>query len=319
MTTVENNPNLPRQSLMIHHITASLAKYFDRFDTEQQRGKLEHWVVFLAAGGFVLHLVLIVMARTVPFLNFGLLADLDRNFLHAVYTPFSFILFYEVLLLVLALPRSHTRSIGKQYEIVSLIVIRGVFKDIGEFEDPMNWMNQIDEATMVLMDMVAAAMMFLLIACFRRVNMTVFNMVSHDELAKFVAIKKSIAVLLCVVLLILAAFNLVQWTAGVAGWEGRWGTSVKDLDFFFFPVFFEFMIFTDVFLLIVSIPFFERYEYVIRNAGFVISTVLLRFSLTTPKPYDLGVAIVAMLYGLCVLGVFSMFTHIDAPSAKDET
>ncbi len=47
----------------------------------------------------------------------------------------------------------------------------------------------------------------------------------------------------------------------------------------------EFMIFTDVFLLIISLPLFERYEYLIHNAGFVISTVLLRFSLSTPKPY----------------------------------
>lgn len=69
--------------------------------------------------------------------------ELDRNFLHAIYTPFSFILFYEVLLLVLALPKSHTSSIGKQYEIVSLIVIRGVFKDIGEFRDPAAWLTQL--------------------------------------------------------------------------------------------------------------------------------------------------------------------------------
>lgn len=100
----------------------------------------------------MLHLLLIFLARSVPSLNAGLLSELDRNYLHAVYTPFSFILFYEVLLLVLALPQSHTRSIGKQYEIVSLIVIRRVFKDIGEFRDPGTWLTQTDEATMVLFD-----------------------------------------------------------------------------------------------------------------------------------------------------------------------
>lgn len=83
-----------------------------------------------------------------------------------------------------------------------------------------------------------------------------------------------------------------------------------DLDLFFFPAFFEFMIFTDVFLLIVSIPFYERYEYVIRNAGFVISTVLLRFSLSTPKPFDLAIGLTAMIYGLAVLSVFSYHTRI---------
>jgi hypothetical protein len=86
--------------------------------------------------------------------------------------------------------------------------------------------------------------------------------------------------------------------------------SAKNPDYFFFPMFFEFMIFTDIFLLIVSIPFFERYEYVLRNAGFVISTVLLRFSLSTPQPYDLLVGLTAILYGLGVLSVFSYSTKV---------
>jgi hypothetical protein len=71
------------------------------------------------------------------------------------------------------------------------------------------------------------------------------------------------------------------------------------------------MIFTDVFLLIVSLAYHDRYEYVFRNAGFVISTVLLRVSLSTPKPYDVGLALIAMLYGLAVLGVFACFTAIE--------
>jgi len=296
---------------LIHQLTALLANFYDRCDTEKHKRRIEHWMVRLAATGFILHLSLIALARTVPFLNAGPLAELDRNFLHAVYTPFSFILFYEVLLLVFALPRSHTSSIGKQYEIVSLIVIRRVFKDIGEFRDPVTWLNQTDEALMVLMDMGAAVLMFMLVTGFRRISLTVVHTPPHNQLEKFVAIKKSIAVLLCIVLLILAAFNLAQWLEGVAGFTGVLAGQGKDLDFFFFPAFFEFMIFTDVFLLIVSIPFYERYEYVIRNAGFVISTVLLRFSLSSPKPYDLAISIIAMFYGLCILGVFSYFTRVE--------
>ena len=263
-----------------------------------------------------MHLLLIALARTVPYLGAGPLAGLDRNFLHAVYTPFSFILFYEVLLLVLALPRSHTSAIGKQYEIVSLIVIRRVFKDIGEFRDPATWLSQRDEALIVLMDMVAAVLMFLLVTSFRRLSLTVVHSPPHDQLEKFVAIKKSIATLLCFVLLLLAAYNVVEWLTEVVGLRALAGEG-KDLDFFFFPAFFEFMIFTDVFLLIVSIPFYERYEYVIRNAGFVISTVLLRISLSTPKPYDLAVGLVAMIYGLCVLGVFSYFTRVNSLAGSD--
>lgn len=286
-----------------------LADIYDRCDNEPFRHKLEKWFVSLAVTGLLIHLSLIALARFIPALNVGFLAGLDLNFLHAVYTPFSFILFYEVLLLVLALPKSHTSSVGKQYEIVSLIVIRGVFKDIGEFRDPATWLSQWDASVMVLQDMMAAALMFLLVTLFYRVRMTVVTKPPTKNLEQFIRIKKSVAVLLCVVLIGSAGMNLTQWLLQVFGEAGRAG-EVKDLDLFFFPTFFEVMIFTDVFLLIISLPFSKSYEYLIRNSGFVISTVLLRFSLSTPKPYDLAVGLVAMLYGICVLAVFSYFSRV---------
>jgi|GEM_PF-125681 len=291
------------------NLYTALAAIYDRFDNPRFRRQLEGCFVSLAVVGLLVHLGLIVLARFIPALNTGLLAGLDLNYLHAVYTPFSFILFYEVLLLVLALPKSHTSSVGKQYEIVSLIIIRRVFKDIGEFRDPADWLSQWDASTTVLLDMVAAALMFLLVTAFYRVRMTVVASPPTRNLDHFIRIKKSVAVLLSLVLLVSAAYNLAQW--GVQVFRSGVGTEeMKDLDLFFFPTFFEFMIFTDVFLLIISLPFSKSYEYLIRNSGFVISTVLLRFSLSTPKPYDLAVGLVAMTYGICVLAVFSYFTRV---------
>lgn len=308
---------LQREPAIVQKIIELLASVYDRYDTERQKLRLEKWVVRLAAGGFLIHLLLIALARTIPGLGSGVLAELDRNFLHAVYTPFSFILFYEVLLLVLALPQSHTSSIGKQYEIVSLIIIRRVFKDIGEFRDPATWLSQLDEALMVLMDMGAALLMFVLVTAFHRMRQTVIHMNPQDDLNQFVSLKKSVAVLLCGTLLLLAAYNLLHWFGDVLTLKADQIVERTELDLFFFPAFFEFMIFTDVFLLIISLPYYERYEYVIRNAGFVISTVLLRFSLSTPKPYDLAVGLIAMIYGLCVLGIFSYFTRIAAANHRE--
>ena len=225
-----------------------------------------------------------------------------------------------MILLVLALPRSHTTSIGKQYEIISLIVIRRVFKDIGEFNDPAQWIAQTELASMVLLDMVAALFMFALVTLFRRISQTVVRSKPNSDLAAFLSIKKTVSVLLLIVLLLLAIYNLTQWAVETWAFSSGQIEQAKNLDYFFFPAFFEVMIFTDVFLLIASIPFYDRYEYVIRNSGFVISTVLLRFSLSTPKPYDLAVSLVAMVYGLCVLGVFSYYTRaIGAKNSASES
>jgi len=266
---------------------------------------MERWIVYLATGGFVVHLLLIALVRFFPALKVGVLGQLEGNFLQAVYTPFSFILFYEVILLVLAIPRSHTNSVGKQYEIISLIVIRRVFKDIGEVSDPATWIAQFEMASMVLIDMVAALVMFALVAIFQRLSQSVVHSKPESELAKFIALKKSVAMVLFVTLLFLALYHLCQWALETWALSMDQINEARNLDFFFFPEFFSFMIFTDVFLLITSLPFYDRYEYVIRNSGFVISTVLLRFSFSTPKPFDLAVSLIAIGYGVVVLGLFS--------------
>ncbi|NBW87190.1 MAG: hypothetical protein EBR23_10300, partial [Planctomycetia bacterium] len=123
-----------------------------------------------------------------------------------------------------------------------------------------------------------------------------------------IQLKKGVALLLLVVLVALAAINLCSWLGLTGSLPPALAAKPVDVDLFFFPRFFEFMIFTDVFLLIVSLAYYERYEYVFRNAGFVISTVLLRVSLSTPKPYDLLLALTAMLYGVAVLGVFACYS-----------
>ena len=293
---------------MIRQAVDRLTRLFDTLSVTV-RGRLEGWVVLTAAVGFLIHLVLILLVRTIPGLQVGVLANLDRNFLHAIYTPFTFILFFEVLLLVVALPTSHTSSVAKQYQIISLIVVRRVFKDIGALPDLESWVTQMEAASAVLFDMCGAVLMFLLVTLFTKLRTCVTKTPVHRSLADFIRLKKVIALLLCVMLVVLAAYNLFTWMTSVFQARSAAEPGHNDLDRFFFPDFFEFMIFTDVFLLIVSIAYYERYEFVFRNAGFVISTVLLRFSLASPKPYDVLLGIVAMAYGLIVLAIFAFFTR----------
>lgn len=296
---------------MLGSIRRHLAACFDRLDTAAVRTRFERIVVAAAAIGFLVHLGVIAAARLFPGGPQTLFVGLDESPLHAVYTPFSVILFYEVVLLVFALAASHTGEIATQYQIVSLIVVRRVFKDIGSFSDLENWLAEPEAVRAVLLDMGGAVLMFLLVTAFMLLRRMTPAPAVHRDLAGFIQLKKSVAVLLLAVLVALATLNLAIWL-GLGDWvPAVLAVPPADVDLFFFPRFFEFMIFTDVFLLIVSLAYYDRYEYVFRNAGFVISTVLLRVSLSTPKPYDLVLAVIAMLYGVAVLGVFACFTAIE--------
>ena len=295
---------------MITAARRRLAAFFDCLHESAKRDLLDTCVVSLAAAGFLGHLLLVAVVNMLPEFPQTIFEGLDRSLLHAVYTPFSIILFYEVILLVFALADSHTGEVAKQYQIVSLIVIRRVFKDIGSFESFEHWLTETEAVKAVLTDMGGAVLMFVLVTIFTLLRRTIPKVAIQRDLVGFIELKKAVAVLLLVVLSGLALLNLAVWLRVLPVSLLGLTQIPENVDLFFFPLFFEFMIFTDVFILIVSLAYYDRYEYVFRNAGFVISTVLLRVSLSTPKPYDIGVALIAMAYGVCVLAVFGWFSSI---------
>ena len=295
---------------MITSVRRRLAAFFDYLHESAKRDLLDTCVVSLAAVGFLGHLLLVAVVNMLPEIPQTIFEGLDRSLLHAVYTPFSIILFYEVILLVFALADSHTGEVAKQYQIVSLIVVRRVFKDIGSFESFEHWLTETEAVKAVLTDMGGAVLMFVLVTIFTLLRRTIPKVAIQRDLVGFIELKKAVAVLLLAVLSGLALLNLAVWLRVLPVSLLGLTQIPENVDLFFFPLFFEFMIFTDVFILIVSLAYYDRYEYVFRNAGFVISTVLLRVSLSTPKPYDIGVALIAMAYGVCVLAVFGWFSSI---------
>ncbi len=296
---------------MIESFVRRLEKIYDNLASNRSQQRLESLFVTLAIGGFLLHLLLIFCKRSFPDFAPQMTIGISNNFLQAVYTPFSFILFYEVLLLVLALPKSLTSSICKQYEIISLIVIRRVFKDIGSFDDFGSWLTEAETVKIVLLDMGGALLMFLAVTLFYRIRKSVVKTDTPRDLQGFIRFKKVLTLVLGAVLIVLATGNFAAWFVSVTPWDSGTEKNLLNLEEYFFPAFFEFMIFTDVLLLIVSIRYYDRYEYLFRNSGFIISTVLLRISLSTVKPYDLAIALLAIFYGLCLISIFAYYTRVS--------
>ncbi len=77
------------------------------------------------------------------------------------------------------------------------------------------------------------------------------------------------------------------------------------------------MIFTDVLVLILSLVASGQYELVFRNAAFVVSIILLGFSMTEQRPYGAPLALFAMLFGVLTLLVFNFHMRVqnESPSS----
>ncbi|HEV2690798.1 MAG TPA: hypothetical protein VGV35_19715 [Bryobacteraceae bacterium] len=177
-------------------LRTSLATAFDRLYSTERRVRLDRLIVDLSIAGFLVHLTLVFLSRTLVHPP-ALIAAVGRNYLSAIYTPFSFILFYEVLMLIAALPQSTTQSIAKQYEIVSLIFIRRFFKDIAELDDIGKIAKLSPEVVPVFLDVGAGLLMFLLVTVFlhagRHRARPDTRPEESAELQRFIARKKGIA------------------------------------------------------------------------------------------------------------------------------
>ncbi|MDJ0847999.1 MAG: hypothetical protein QNK04_06470 [Myxococcota bacterium] len=295
---------------------------FDRAYRVERRAVLRRAIVQLALGGLALHLVLVFLARNLESPP-PVVAAVGSNYLAALYTPFSFVLFYEVLLLILSIPESTTRAIGKQYEILSLIVIRNVFKDIAEFESVTDLRAQIDEFTAVLLDTGGGLLMFALVAVFYRVDgirprRSGRSAAEKREIQAFIGAKKAIAFLLSGLLFALAAWNLGTWLVEVLGVARFGAVPVIDVRTIFYLDLFTVMIFADAVMLILSLRLSSYYELVFRNAAFVVSTILLRFSLAVEKPFDVALGLASIAFGTLVLLVYTYFVRANIASVSTD-
>jgi hypothetical protein len=263
----------------------------------------------------VIHLLLIFLARTLAHPPLAI-AIAGQNYLAAISTPFNFILFYEVLVLIAALPTSTTRSIANQFEIVSLIFIRDVFRDIAKANDLVVGHRLTMETLPLFMDMWAGFLMFLLVAVFqhiaqKRTGVSVTALPSPGMM-RFISQKRVVAAGLATLLLAMAAYSLGAFALEL-GRNLMTGHGAIEITTTFYNDVFTAMIFTDVLVLILSLAVSGRYEMVFRNAAFVVSIILIRFSLTEGYPYGAPLAVLAMVFGVLTLAVFNYHVRINAP------
>ena len=273
---------------------------FSRLFSEGNLKKFEKFILISATFGFIIHLLLILLNNN-GYVDLSFFQDkLFVNPISAIYTPFSFILIYEAFLLIYFLPRSFTTSIAKQFEIMSLILIRKIFKDIPNVELDDNWIQNENNLQLVY-DLGGVLVVFFLIYLFKKLKEDLPKLPVHQNLDRFISYKKLISLFLVPTLSLLCIFSFLDWYNYV--FIGI-GTS-SNIDYLFFESFFTILILVDVFILLVSFQYTERYSQLIRNTGFIISTILLRLSFSSVGLTSLLLLVSGIVFGLIILLIYN--------------
>ncbi len=273
----------------------------NNFFSQKNVQLFEKSIMFLAVGGFIIHLLLIFFENYYGLDIFSTKTNLSSNPISALYTPFTFILVYEAFLLIYYLPRSFTTSVAKEYEIISLVLIRKIFKDIPEINlDSSNIINPSN--LQLLYDLLAVIIIFYLIHLFKKTWVNTPKRKTNKNLNKFINYKKLMSVLLVPTLLVLCFTNFYEWVIQVFISESY----TENLNGVFFIDFFTILILVDVFILLISFQYTERYSQLIRNTGFIISTILLRLSFSADGLYSILLLILGVVFGLVILRIYKL-------------
>ncbi len=290
-----------------------LSGWYDSLAKESNVRQVERATINFALVGFLLHLSLIFLVRHGVF-GSTMLAQLPDNYLKAIYTPFSIILFYEVLTLVIILPKSIAIFIAKQYEIITLIAIRSFFHDIAEYDLDKPAIYTVEFLGEISLDLIGALLLFFLTVIYYRIFAQVKKLPADPSAkrTRYIRIKKAAAVILCGLLLVLSVVSLAGWLAEVYR-AGSNGGRFPNPNGVFYKDFFGAMIFVDVFLLMLSSIYSRTYDLIFRNAGFVISTILVRIALTAEKPFTIYISLIAVLFGVLLIALFAFYNHKPLP------
>ncbi|MEM0967544.1 MAG: hypothetical protein AAGJ81_15455 [Verrucomicrobiota bacterium] len=280
------------------------------FFSDERRKFFERLILGIAIGGFLIHLAVIFLV------DFGLLkvermSPLLANPIAAAYTPFTFILVYEVYLLVYYLPQSITTYISKQYEIITLILIRRLFKDLSAVEISADWFA-IKGDLLFTYDLIGALLLFYLLHLFKQLGRRRQELSDNMDtigpsLERFIRLKKGMAVCLIPLLLGVAIYTFVTWIVGTVFPGHPLATSFDNINNIFFDKFFGILIIVDVLLLLFSFFLTDDFHKIIRNSGFIVSTILIRLSFSVEGLVSVALVVASVVFGLLILLIFNQY------------
>ncbi len=212
---------------------------------------------------------------------------------YAVNLAFSLVLIIEVIHLVFTVPCSISRAVGTQFEILALIMLRGAFKELANFPEPITILGHMESVNRILAASFGALAVFALLGLYRRISRPEEE-IKKDILFRFVAAKKIVA------LTLLGIFIWMGLQEALLTFQGHKGLE-------FFPDFYTVLIFADILLVLIAERYQPKFRSVFRNSGFVLATLLIRLALSAPPYYREVLGLASAIYALALSITYNRF------------
>ena len=274
---------------------------------DEAEERIRKAAIVFAVVGFFVHIGFWALDNTGRISITGEAAELVSSPLSSLYTPFSILLVYEVYQLIRTIPDSFSSSVGKQYEIATLLVVRDILKRLSEVESSEGWEISSDLGFLLVECAAFLALFYTSLTYFRISDKSTKSADMSGDIAVFVEAKRLVANFMLVVFLLTAAYSFFTWITSVQDGGGSVSRVIFFLDFF------TFLILADILILLVSYWFYTDFGNLARNTGFVLSTVIIRVAISSE---GVSAMVLFTLSGLLGIAILRMFAQDSAPKVR---
>ena len=268
----------------MNSLFARITYIFDPLQTFYEHERLHRKISFSLVFLFVCSLAVIELNRQ-GMLPADLAALLPRNHFYAVHAAFTVILILEVISLIFVLPCSFSRSLGKQFEILSLILIRNAFKELSNFAEPLVYLGNEEKVLHILANGFGALLIFALLGVYYTIQKRSEEDSHQIDLYGFVASKKAISLLLLVSFICMGVYSMYQTALAIDHPD-------------FLHGFYTQLILTDILIVLVSQCFHPSAKMIFRNSGYALSTLMIRLALVAPVYFNVLLGSAAMVFAI---------------------
>lgn len=213
---------------------------------------------------------------------------------YAIQLAFTLILAQEVIGLIFAIAGSVSKAVGKQLEIMALVMLRDCFTDIGQLEAQITTAQDY----FVLLQIVSTALAGLLLFIFRGIFFQVHVSRGYKNMHRYITAKKTISLLLLCVFLVVGIYDLH-------------GVFIEGRATAFFQIFYTVLIFTDILIVLVSQYYLGSFHDTFRYSGYAVSTLMMRIALGSPHHVGAALCVFAGVFLLALTWATRRWAPLD--------
>ena len=274
--------------------------YYELFLGRDVDKKIRKMAIISAIIGFCFHLLIWALVQTEKYTFSDENMEMFNSPLSSLYTPFSILLAYEVYQLIRTIPESFSSSVGKQYEIATLLVVRDILKRLSNIEFQDGWKIDNDLGFLII-ECVTFLVLFYTSLVYQRIsNETNNENIGNNKLSSFISSKEIIALLMLLVFIAITFTSMSGWVESVFEGKGAVNREIFFLDFF------TFLILADILILLISYWFYTDFGNLARNTGFVLSTVVIRVAISSPGVSAMLLFVLSGIVGVAIIRISSI-------------